>query len=505
MPLLGKRLVQNSDGTLTETEEWVELTSEARKQSLYLLGTTGVGKTTLIKSIIVQDIMAGEGVAVIDPHGDLTDELLTLIPEKRKDDVLLFAPGDPDQRKRPLGLNFFACDRSDEQEVQQVTSTVINTLRRLFAYSWGPRLEDLLRVSILTLMAVPNSTFLDLSLLLTDPLHRRKYLQEVEDYYLKQFWEVQFYGYTRSPRDLIELIGSSLNKIGRFLADPRMRRIIAQPRTAFSIRKIMDQRKIFLVNLSKGLLGEDNAALLGSVLVNLILMAALSRQSTASSDRVPFHLFVDEFQTFANSDTFSVLQSEVRKYAIDTIVAHQFRDQLDDLNRGSTLNVANFLVMRVSGIDAHELATQFDNTPPEPDTIWEAQRLPYTDPALRGLYWPDNTVQYPVPGVRRPYSDVAAERANDLANLPNYLANARLVVDGRLQEFIIKVIPPEHLPLLELPTPNKVTAAYIREQSLKRGVPAAAVDRMIGAKIGEQITFDPYPEKTRDVTEETDE
>ncbi|MBZ0283157.1 MAG: type IV secretion system DNA-binding domain-containing protein [Anaerolineae bacterium] len=505
MPLLGKRLVENPDGTLTEMDEWVELTPEARKQSLYLLGTTGVGKTTLLKSLIVQDIVAGEGVCAIDPHGDLADELLTLIPQNRKDDVLLFAPGDPDQRTRPLGLNLFACDRSDEQQVQQVTSTVINTLHRLFAYSWGPRMEDLLRISILTLMATPQSTFLDLSLLLTDPLHRRKYVQMVNDYYLKQFWEVQFYAYTRSPRDLIELIGSSLNKIGRFLADPRIRRIISQPTTAFSLRKIMDNRKIMLVNLSKGSLGEDNSALLGSVLVNLILMAALTRRDTPAKKRVPFHLYVDEYQSFANSDTFSVLQSEVRKYGIDTVVAHQFRDQLDDLNRGSTLNVANFVVMRVSGIDSHELATQFDNTPPEPDTVWESQRLPYVDPAMNGFYWPDNTVQYPRPGIRRSYSDVAAEQANRLTNLPNYQAHARLVVDGRLQECIVKVVPPEGLPLAKMPEPDETVAAYIRQESLKRGVPAEIIDAMIRDKIGEQPGFDPYPQKTRDITEETDE
>lgn len=505
MPFLGKRLMQNSDVTLSETDEWVELTSEARRQSLYLLGTTGVGKTTLLKSLIVQDILAGEGICVIDPHGDLIDELLTLIPKRRQDDVLLFAPGDPDQRARPLGLNLFDCDRSDEQQIQQITSTVINTLRRLFAYSWGPRMEDLLRVSILTLMAVPDSTFLDLSLLLTDPLHRRKYITYLTDYYLKQYWEVQFYGFTRSPHDLIELVGSSLNKIGRFLADPRMRRIISQPTTAFSLRKIMDNRKILLVNLSKGFLGEDNSALLGSVLVNLILMAALTRRDTPVKKRVPFHLYVDEFQTFANSDTFSVLQSEVRKYAIDTVVAHQFRDQLDDLNRGSTLNVANFAVMRVSGIDAHELATQFDNTPPEPDPIWDVERRPYTDPALRGYFWPDNSMQYPVAGVRRPYSDVAAEHANRLANLPNYQADARLIVDGSLQEFIVKVVPLEGLPLAEVPEPKEAVAAYIRQRSLKRGVPAETVDAMIRAKIGEHITFDPYPEKEREATEETDE
>lgn len=510
MPILGKRLRRTDAGTLEETGEWVTLTDKAREQGMYVVGTTGTGKTTFLKSLIYQDMIAGEGLCVIDPHGDMIDQLLTLVPKNRRRDVILFAPGDDDQRQQPLGVNVLACNRDDDKQVQRITSTVIDTLRKLFSYSWGPRMEDLLRNSILTLMETPDSTFLDLWLLLASPLHRFRYIKTnpgtrtsgLQDEYLRQFWDVQFEGYTKNARTLIELVGSSLNKIGRFLADPRMRRIMGQSETAFSLREIMDERKILLVNLSKGDLGEDNSALLGSVLVNLILIAALTRRDIPPQNRVPFHLYVDEFQSFAHSDTFSILQSEARKYAIDTVVAHQYRDQLDDLNRGSTLNAGNFVVLRVTGIDAGELATQFDNTPPKPDLIWEYERRPYDDPQRAGYFWPDHEYQYPVPGARRLYNDMASERANTLAGQENLQAQARIVEGRKLVEHYIQIEPLEMQFSVE---PDEDTARIIREQSLKLGTPRQTVDEAIKQRIGEALTFDFVPAPERWAIEESEE
>jgi hypothetical protein len=509
MPLIGTRVVRKDDGTIENTGEWIELTNEARRQSVYIVGNTGVGKTTLLKSIAYQDILAGEGVCVIDPHGDLVDELLELIPADRKDDVLLFAPGDRDQRGKPIGLNLFDCDRSDEEQTQRVTSTVISTLYRLFSYSWGPRMEDLLRASTLTLMETPGTSLLDLSLLLTSKRHRRGYTQVLTDYYLRQYWAVQFKGYTENPRDLLDLIGSSLNKISRFLSDKRVRRVIVQPKTAFSLREIMDKRKIFLVKLAKSQLGEDNSALFGSVLVNLFLVAALSRSDTPKNERVPFHLIVDEFQTFADADTFAVLQSELRKYNLDSVVAHQFRGQLDELNQNSTMAVANFMVMRVSGRDAQEVTMQFDNTPPPPDPMWEAVRRPYSDPQFAGLYAPDNSFQYPVPGPRRPFMDVAAEHANVISNLSNYWAKSRLLDGKQFKEYFVEVVPPEQLPIehrLGDGAAQRAIAEYIRLKSLELGMAADEVDKLVKRKIGEIVDFDDYPgAPVRPVEEETEE
>ena len=255
MVILGENLKKTKKG-YKGTGEQVLLSSEARKQGVYIVGTTGTGKTTLLSNIIYQDMLAGEGLCVIDPHGDLIDDLLAIVPHHREKDVLVFAPGDPEQRKRPLGLNVLHCERDDPAQVRRVTSTVIDTLHKLFSYSWGPRMEDLLRNATLTLMETEGTTLLDLWLLLASPRHRRRYVKEdpkterstLADAYLRQFWDVQFRGYTKSPRDLIELVGSSLNKIGRFLADLDMRRVVAQPEPAFNLREIMD---LSLIHISE--------------------------------------------------------------------------------------------------------------------------------------------------------------------------------------------------------------------------------------------------------------
>ena len=349
MPVLG---VEVNSG------QQVELTPQARRQGVYVIGTTGTGKTTLLQNIAVEDMHSGEGLCVLDPHGDLIDELLLRVPESRWDDVILF---DPMDMERPFGLNLLACDPNDPHEVRWVVSTIMGTLQRLFYYSWGPRLEHVLRHSLLTAMTLPEATFVELLLLLTSEAYRQSVIPNLEDYMLVNFWD----NFPRSERLQYELTSSTLNKISPFLTDRAMRNIVGQPTNSFDMQAVMDEGKILLVNLSKGDLGEDNSALLGSVLVNLILIAALRRRSIPYNQRRTFHLIVDEFQNFA-TESFAVLQSEARKYAVDVIVAHQYRDQLDDLSRGSTLNVANFIVMRVSGKDSHELASQFDKYPPTP-------------------------------------------------------------------------------------------------------------------------------------------
>ena len=487
MPVLGQEIWSGRD---------IVLTSEARRQGVYVIGTTGTGKTTLLQNIAYQDMKAGEGLCVLDPHGDFIDELLLRVPPTRKDDVIVFAPGDKEQVERPLGLNIFDCDRNDPQQVMRVVSTVMSTLYKLFAYSWGPRMEELLRRSILTLMKTPETTFLDLLLLLVSPEHRQHYtsgLTDKEDAELRHFWEVQFPLVARDSRAQAEVVGSSLNKIGRFLADPRMRRVISQPKRAFHMRQIMDEGKILLVNLSKGDLGEDNSALLGSVLVNLILIAALERREIPPAARRQFHLIVDEYQSFA-TESFPTLQSEARKYAIDVIVAHQYRDQLDDLNKGSTLNVANFVVMRVSGRDSFDLASQFDNTPPEPEVRMEpVYRFHSRDQATgeeyftaRQLTTGAGTQYHPVKQQPRPYSDVAAEKANQLSILANWRGTCRLVEGRDLREYTFDTDE-------ALGEERPDIAAYIRQRSAMMGISREKVDAAIERRIGEKLVFDEIP------------
>lgn len=470
-------------GTDATSNEPIFLTSQARRQGVYVIGTTGTGKTTLLQNIAYQDMCdpSHPALIVLDPHGDFTDDLLARVPDNRQDDVILFAPADDDQIEQPLGLNLLSCDRTNPLERRLVSSTVVDTLRKLFWYSWGPRMEDLLRHSVLTLMETPGTTLLELLLMLVSEEHRQPLTANLSDPVLRQFWQRQFAAYGK--RELVEVVGSSLNKIGRFLVDPVIRNVVCQSTNAFDLQEIMDEGKILLVNLSKGNLGEENSALLGSVLVNLVLVAALRRREIRPSKRRPVHLIVDEYQSFA-TESFPTLQSEARKYGIDVIVAHQYREQLDDLNKGSTLNVANFIVMRVSGRDSAELATQFDNTPPPPERRYEPVR--FQSENFPDFYEQRTTLEQEVDGPRRLYSDVAAEQANALSILPNYRARVRLVDDtGRLIEHNIETITPQG-------EENLDRTAAIRAASAALGQPKREVEEVIERRIGD-VVFDEIP------------
>jgi hypothetical protein len=310
-------------------------------------------------------------------------------------------------------------------------------------------LEHVLHHTIRTALEIDDSTFIEMLMLLTSreyrdemvgPRQKDVLLAEKEvgvlrddngevDYLLASFWHEWFH--LLSPNTQSETVASTVNKLSPFLLDKMMRHIIGQSKSTFDLGTIMDEGKILLVNLSKGELGENNSALLGSVLVNLILIAALRRQGGGDgAGRKPFHVIVDEYQNFANP-SFSILQSEARKFGVDLIVAHQYRDQLDQDSRGASMNVGNFIVFRVSGRDSYMLASQFDNTPPPPEVRKEPEYRPFTNEAgtfyqeMKGDY--GTKVYKDVEQPRRPYSDVEAETANTLSTLRNYQAYCRLI------------------------------------------------------------------------------
>lgn len=467
----------------------IYLSDDARKQGTYVIGTTGTGKTTFLLNLIYQDMrrrgsQGYEGLCVLDPHSDFTTAILRRVPEDRRDDVVLFDPTDVDC---PLGLNLFECNRDDARERDLVVSTIIDTLHKLFADSWGPRMEDLLRHSILSLLLHPDpTTLIHLMMVLTNREHRQRLTAEarMRDPILRAYWEDQFPESTwdpkgsrwRKPREQVELVGSSLNKIGRFIANPIIRHIVGQEVSSFNFRQIMDEGKILLVNLSKGDLGPDNASLLGAVLVNQLLIASLSRKRLPPEQRRPFHLYVDEYQTFATK-TFPELQSEARKYAIDTVVAHQYRDQLDLENIGSSLNVANLVALRVSGKDAIELSTQFDATPGVPEVMF---RPLYTPVREDGQLWAKEVlpgtgqeIYELLPGSYQLYSDVHLEMANLLAQLPNYQAICRVLTAKEkprtLHQFRLNLAP-------DPPEEGRADQieAYIRQRMCELAVHSAA-------------------------------
>lgn len=456
----------------------VELSLDERRQGTYVIGTTGTGKSTFLKNIIYQDMLQDKshGLCVLDPHGDLIDELITLVPEDRINDVILFDPMDTEY---PFGLNLLACDRDDPHEIRWMVSTVMGTLRRLFAYSWGPRLEHVLRHALLTTLTFPESTFLEIMQLLNISKEEQiQLIDELKDPVLQEFWKTFPY----SERLRYELVSSTLNKISPFLNDQMMRNIVGQTKNSVDFQKVMDEGKILFVNLSKGDLGEENSSLLGSVIVNLILMAALKRRSIPEDDRRPFHLIVDEFQNFA-TESFSILQSEARKYAVDVVVAHQYRDQLDLVSKGSTLNVGNMVVFRVTGRDSYELASQFDNSPPPPDTRVEPIYQEYNYQGLNTLVETqlntgEGKLYQEVELPRRPYSDIEAEMANQLSILPNFEARCRLIhkPENQRPELIERQIMTENLTKGK---GNPKNAERIRSNSRKLAGIRAEVEKNI--------------------------
>jgi len=452
-------------GRETKCNQPVELSSAGRRQGTYVLGINGTGKSTLLLNITLSDINDGDGLCLLDPHGDLVEEVLSRIPPHRRDDVILFDPADIDF---PLGLNLFECsDRDDPKLVDRVCSEIVLTFKKLFPDFWGPRMEDLIRHSVLTLIATPDCTLVDMLPLLTDEEARRRYASRTTDPILSHYWAQAFPDNRRTQG---EWVSSSLNKIGRFLTNPVIRNIVAQPHSAFDFRAIMDEGKVLLVNLSKGQLGEDNSALLGSVLVGKILIAALSRAEIPTEQRRPFHLIVDEYHSFA-TESFPTLQSEGRKFGIDTIVAHQYRDQLDELNRGSTLNVGNFILFRLTGRDAREMAMQFDNTPPEPEEVLKA--VPYRT-GRDGVFRTEGD-KVLVKGTSRNYSDVSNETANYLANVPNYRAYCKFIEGVELAEYFVESQP------CAIPRDPKV-AKDIRKRSRRLAMPRAELEALVAER-----------------------
>lgn len=460
----------------------VELSLDERRQGTYVIGTTGTGKSTLLKNIIYQDMKTDgrHGLCVLDPHGDLVDELLELVPPNRVEDVILFDPMDKDYA---FPLNLLDCDTDDPHQVRWVVSTIMGTLRRLFAYSWGPRLEHVLRHTLLTALTMPSSTFLEVMLLLSNDDYRKEIVAHLTDPVLIQFWK----SFPRSFKDQYELTSSTLNKISPFITDITMRHIVGQSHNTLRLKDVIDEGKILFVNLSKGDIGEDSSALLGSVFVNQILIAALQRRSTAPAKRRQFHLVVDEFQNFA-TESFAILQSEARKYAVDVLVAHQYRDQLDILSKGSTLNVGNLVIFRVNGRDSYDLASQFDNTPPPAETRVEPV-YGYTE--FRGqsflvetsLNTAEGKLYHEVEQARRPYHDVEAEMANQLSILPNHEAWCRLIRQepgkrARLVEREIRTEPTEALGA----RPSRDIADAIRQRSRHFARLRTEVDREINER-----------------------
>jgi hypothetical protein len=323
-----------------------------RRHHCYVIGQTGTGKTTLLKNLIVQDIESGRGVGLIDPHGDLAEELLDNIPAWRTDHVVYFDPAD---RAFPVGLNLLRIAPREARHL--AASGIVSALKSVWRDSWGPRLEYVLYASVSALLDCENATILGVQRMLADARYRDWVVRQVKDPVVRSFWEREFAGYDR--RFAAEVTAPIQNKVGQLLMSPPIRNVLGQVSTRVDPALMMDSGRIFIANLSKGKLGEDKANLLGAVLVSQFQLAAMARASVTPEMRNDFHLFVDEFHNFA-SDNFASILSESRKYALSLTLSHQYTQQLRPEVRDAVFgNVGTLVSFRVGDADADLLAREY--------------------------------------------------------------------------------------------------------------------------------------------------
>jgi hypothetical protein len=345
------------------------IAEDDRRRHVYTVGQTGVGKSTLMVNMALDDIKKGKGVAVIDPHGDLIDTLAGLIPSERLNDVIIFDPG---YTKKPLGLNMLEYDFSRPEEKTFIVNEIQGIFNRLFlAETMGPMFEQYMRNALLLLMedaANEPATFIEVPRIFTDEDFRQKKLERITNPVVIDFWtkEAIKVGGEASLSNMAPYITSKFNN---FIANDYLRPIIGQAKSSFNFRQVMDEGKILLVNLSKGKIGDINAGLLGMIITGKILMAALSRVDVEQSKRRDFYLYIDEFQNFT-TDSISTILSEARKYRLNLTIAHQFIAQLDEKIRDSVFgNVGSMVVFRVGAQDAEFLIKQFEPVFSQSDLI----------------------------------------------------------------------------------------------------------------------------------------
>lgn len=392
-------------GTAEKTGQTVSLAPDVRRKHLAIFGKSGVGKTTLLRNMIVADIHAGIGVTVIDPHGSLIDDLLTAIPKHRTNDVIYLNPAEPE---RVVGINVLEpVARSDRS---LVVSALISTLRNLYPHNWGPRTEYILEHTVYALLEQPEPvTLAALPRLFTDQAYRRQLLANVTDPAILAFFD--FYE-KQNDRLREESIAPLLNKVSKFVSNPLLRAVVGQSKSSFDFRWVMDKSKILLCRLSKGALGDDVSSLLGSLIVTKLAIASLSRENVPESERALHVLYADEVQNFTHGVDFPTILSESRKYALSLTIATQTLTQLPDKSLEAVFgNCGTLISFRVSGEDAKALVREFGVSGEGPKTAEE---------------WFDLIVP-----------------ASELQNLADYKLYLRTLIDGRPRDpELVKAFPP---------------------------------------------------------------
>ncbi|GIW66292.1 MAG: hypothetical protein KatS3mg095_0190 [Candidatus Parcubacteria bacterium] len=369
---------------------------EDRRRHMYIIGKTGTGKTTLLENLIFYDINSKEGLAYLDPHGDSVLRILRYIPKDRIDDVIYFDPSDIDY---PISFN--PLENVAYENRHTVASSILSVMKKIWVDAWSARMEYILLNTLLALLEYPDSTLLDINRMLGDNNFRKIIVSRLKDPIVKNFWEKEFAGYHSNFRT--EAIAPIQNKVGQFISSPLIRNIIGQEKSSFDLRKVMDEGKIILANLSKGKLGEENAMLLGGLLITKFQLTAMSRVDVPEDRRTDFYLYIDEFQNFATESFINIL-SEARKYRLNLILAHQYLEQVpESIMKAVFGNVGNLIIFRCGSFDAEIFSKE----------LIEIQ----------------------------PY---------EIVNLPKYHAYFRLIVDGfQVKPFMGITYPPKPLPEID--------------------------------------------------------
>lgn len=406
--------------------------TDDRRRHMYVIGKTGVGKTEMLENMALADIKAGRGIGIIDPHGEFAEKILELVPESRIDDVVYFNPADINY---PVAFN--PLELTDPELSHLVASGIMSVFKKIWPDVWSARMEYILNNSLLALLEYPGSTLLGIMHLLADRDYRRKVVENLQDPVIKNFWTDEFARYTQ--RLETEAVAAIQNKVGQFVSNPLIRNIIGQSHSTIDIRKIMDEGKIFIANLSKGKIGEDNSRLLGSLMITKIQLAAMSRSDIAESKRRDFYLYVDEFQNFA-TESFANILSEARKYRLDLILAHQYIAQLDETVKEAIFgNIGTFVVFRVGAEDAETLEKEF-----EPEFM-----------------------------------------ANDLVNLPKFNIYTKLMING----IASKAFSAETLPLEKAPADN-LKDVIIENCRHRYSVPREIIEKKIAEEMDKKESIE---------------
>ena len=414
-----------------------------RRRHVYIIGKTGMGKTALMENMAIQDIQAGRGLAFIDPHGEAAEELLDFVPSRRINDVIYFNPADVEY---PIAFNVM--EKVDPEHRHLVAGGLMSVFKKIWPDVWSARMEYILNNTILALLEYPGTTLLCINRMLADSDYRKKVVEKIKDPMVKSFWVNEFSKYTQ--RYEVEATAAIQNKVGQFISNPLIRNIIGQVKSTIDMRKVMDEGKILIANISKGKIGEDNSRLLGALLITKLQLAAMSRVDIPEEERKDFFLYVDEFQNFATRSFVNIL-SEARKYRLSLVIGNQYLSQLEEMTptgRSSEVreaifgNVGTIICFRVGAEDAEFLEKEF---------------LPEFN-------------------------------ANDLVNLTKYNIYIKLMIDGVAgRPFSAQTLPP-------LPLPKESHKEKIIKVSRERyGTPRNIIEEKIERWTGSLTATPPPP------------